>query len=203
MNTIITEKTPYTLQHAKRAISKIKINFGLQNKNSSFLGKSASTPLSRQTTPKVALDLDTSCFLFDHNGAHLDTVNFTKSKSKCHAIQLEHYASGDIQAALHIDFEKLPHSIAHIALVLHSFSGRSFNQVNQILSRILLPSGQEVYRYKTEGKGNHKSMYIGLLSNRNIDSETSCWDFRPKTDKNNCFNIQQLLPILRESLAEV
>ena len=81
-----------------------------------------------------SIDLDASCLLLDAGGNVQDQIWFRQLKSKCGSIvhtgdNLTGEGDGDDEV-IKVNLGQLPSNVEHIAFTVNSFSGQSFNDVD-------------------------------------------------------------------------
>ncbi|MDD1792309.1 TerD family protein [Enterovibrio makurazakiensis] len=126
-----------------------------------------------------SIDLDASCILMDENQKVIDEVWFSKLKSSCKGVHHQgdnRTGEGDgDDEQIRISLSKLNKSVKYIAITVNSFTGQSFEKVDNSFCRIIDQSSKEVCRFTLSEQGNHTGIFIGLLSLKNKE-----WSFSSK-----------------------
>jgi len=124
------------------------------------------------------IDLDASAILFDANGREQDAVYFGQLSSRDGSIRhsgdnLTGDGDGDDEQIV-VDLDRIPASIAAVMLVITSYSGQTFNDIDNVFARVVDISGaeREVVRFDLAEGGNHTGKVIAKLTR-----EGSGWKF--------------------------
>ena len=133
-------------------------------------------------TKKEAVDLDASCAVYDENKNHIDSVNFTKLKSKDNAIvHSGDDLTGDLDGddgldneVITLDFSKLSSNAAYVSFFVNSFRGQDFKDIPFASIRIYegTPTrvSEEFARYDIANDATFSgkvSMVLGVFYKRN------------------------------------
>ncbi len=154
---------------AGKTLTKIAIGLGwdpIKKKGflSSLLGGGSSS-----------IDLDASCVLLDSKGNAIDTIWFNKLKSNCGSvIHLGDNLTGDGDGddeVININLTALPANVAHIAITVNSFSGQTFNEVDNAFCRVVdsASGSKEICNYKLTEQGAHTGILLASLSKQDND----------------------------------
>lgn len=115
------------------------------------------------------IDLDASCILFDEQFNAVDLVWFRQLASKDGSIQ----HSGDNRTgegdgddeSIRVDLEKLPPSVKYLALTCNSFTGQTFEKVENAYCRIVDDANRkELGRFNLAEKGGHTGVVMASLT---------------------------------------
>ena len=133
-------------------------------------------------TKKEAVDLDASCAVYDENKNHIDSVNFTKLKSKDNAIvHSGDDLTGDLDGddgldneVITLDFSKLSANASYVSFFVNSFRGQDFKDIPFASIRIYegTPTrvSEEFARYDIANDATFSgkvSMVLGVFYKRN------------------------------------
>ncbi|MBF0609733.1 MAG: TerD family protein [Magnetococcales bacterium] len=115
------------------------------------------------------IDLDASCLLFNDQGQLADAVWFQQLRSKDGSIQhtgdnVSGQGEGDDEQIV-VDLSRVPANIKSLVFVVNSFSGESFEGVNNAFCRLVDQSNnQEVAGFRlNDCRGNHTAMVMAKL----------------------------------------
>ena len=162
--TISLEKT------AGHQLTLLKLGLGWDPAEAGFLGK-----LLRSNQD---IDLDASCILFDEYLTPVDLVWFRQLRSAEGAV----VHSGDNRTgagegddeSIHIDLQRLPAAVKHLVFTVNSFTGQTFERVENAYCRILdADRNRELARFKLSEKGQHTGVVMAGLTR-----EPSGWVFK-------------------------
>lgn len=147
-----------------------------------------------------SIDLDASCLLLDKDGNLLDKVWFQKLSTKCKSVchqgdNLTGDGDGDDEK-ITVNLKKLPANTKHLALVVNSFRGQSFNQVENAFCRVLDQADKEVCRFTLNEQGNHTGTFIALVSRDNNE-----WTFASKGVPATGRTVDDMLPFVQENIS--
>lgn len=128
---------------------------------------------------KEDIDLDASCVLLDERANVIDIAWFHQLRSQCGAVKhhgdnLTGAGEGDDEQ-ITIELKKLPKSVKHLAITVNSYSGQSFNEIENAFCRVMDQTDTEICRYTLTEQGTHTGVLIGLLSKENNE-----WSFTSK-----------------------
>lgn len=162
--TISLEKTAGT------GLSKISLGLGWDAAKSGFFGKLLGSG--------GEIDLDASCILLDSELKAIDLVWFRQLKSNDGSIQ----HSGDNRTGegdgddetINVDLQRLPEAVKHLVFTVNSFTGQTFEKVENAYCRIVNSSNKtELARYNLSERGGHTGIVMASLSR-----ESSGWEFK-------------------------
>ncbi|MGX5218846.1 MULTISPECIES: TerD family protein [Pseudomonas] len=162
--TISLEKTAGT------GLSKISLGLGWDAAKSGFFGKLLGSG--------GEIDLDASCILLDSELKAIDLVWFRQLKSNDGSIQ----HSGDNRTGegdgddetIKVDLQRLPEAVKHLVFTVNSFTGQTFEKVENAYCRIVNASNNsELARYNLSERGGHTGIVMASLSR-----ESSGWEFK-------------------------
>lgn len=113
------------------------------------------------------IDLDASCVLLDRAGFKIDTVWFRKLKSTCGSVvhtgdNLTGEGDGDDEV-INVYLDKLPEKVEYLVFTVNSFSGQTFNEVDNAFCRVVDQTNTELARYTLSEHGPHSGIIIASL----------------------------------------
>lgn len=120
------------------------------------------------------IDLDASCLMLDSNKNKVDVVWFRQLKSKDGSIN----HSGDNRTgegagddeSIHVDLSKLPASVKYLMFTVNSFTGQTFDKVENAYCRLLNRSNNsEIARFNLSEKGRHTGVLMAYLARNGND----------------------------------
>lgn len=140
-----------------------------------------------------SVDLDASCVLLDGNGNVLDTVWFRQLNSTDGSVK----HSGDNRTGegdgddetITADLSRLPANVEHLVLTVNSFTGQSFNDVENAFCRVVDQQGKELAKYTLTEQGSHTAVIIASL--RRSGGE---WNFTAHGNASRGRTIQDMVP---------
>lgn len=162
--TISLEKT------AGSGLSKVSLGLGWDAAKSGFFGKLLGSG--------GEIDLDASCILLDSELKPVDLVWFRQLKSNDGSIQ----HSGDNRTgegdgddeSINVDLQRLPEAVKHLVFTVNSFTGQTFEKVENAYCRIINASNKsELARFNLSERGGHTGIVMASLSR-----ESSGWEFK-------------------------
>ncbi|ARU89002.1 TerD family protein [Pseudomonas sp. M30-35] len=162
--TISLEKT------AGSGLSKISLGLGWDAAKSGFFGKLLGSG--------GEIDLDASCILLDSELKPVDLVWFRQLKSNDGSIQ----HSGDNRTgegdgddeSINVDLTRLPEAVKHLVFTVNSFTGQTFEKVENAYCRIIDASNKtELARFNLSERGGHTGIVMASLSRG-----SSGWEFK-------------------------
>ncbi len=119
-----------------------------------------------------AIDLDASCVLFDDANKAVDFVYFGQLKSKDGSIthtgdNRTGEGDGDDEQIL-VDLDKVPANIKSLVFTVNSFTGQTFDAVENAYCRIVdCSSKAEVARYTLSSQGSHTAQIMAKIYRHN------------------------------------
>ena len=125
--------------------------------------------LSGASTPPAAIDLDASVIVFDAAKRVIETVSFRQLKSANGAIvhsgdNRTGEGDGDDESIV-IDLTALPSNAVHLVFTVNSFTGQTFNEVDNAVCRLVDNTGcAEICRYTLSEKGAHTGVIMAVLT---------------------------------------
>ncbi|MBF0097690.1 MAG: TerD family protein [Magnetococcales bacterium] len=114
------------------------------------------------------IDLDASCLLFDQNNQIVDAVWFQQLRSRGGCVQhtgdnVTGAGEGDDEQIL-VSLSTVPMGVKYLVFVVNSFSGHSFERVQNAYCRLVdATTQQEVARYQLNSQGPHTAMVMAKL----------------------------------------
>lgn len=115
-----------------------------------------------------SIDLDASCVMFDAAGGVTDTVWFRQLQSKDGSIthtgdNRTGAGEGDDEQII-VDLARVPAGVQHLVFVVNSFTGQSFDQINNAYCRVVDAKGNtELARFNLSGSGKHTASVMVRL----------------------------------------
>ncbi|MCL9783468.1 tellurium resistance TerZ family protein [Vibrio sp. S4M6] len=126
-----------------------------------------------------SIDLDASCILMDHRRNVIDRVWYSKLTSSCDSVHhqgdnLTGKGDGDDEQ-INISLPNLEKNVKYIAVTVNSFTGQTFENIDNAFCRIVDQGSKEICRYTLTEQGSHTGLFIGLLTCDNNE-----WHFTSK-----------------------
>jgi tellurium resistance protein TerZ len=118
------------------------------------------------------IDLDASCVMFDTEKQVVDVVWFRQLKSKDGSIthtgdNRTGAGDGDDEQII-VELGSVPANVASLVFVVNSFTGQSFEQIENSFCRIVNGANQaELARYNLSCNGNHTAMVMAKVYRHN------------------------------------
>lgn len=119
-----------------------------------------------------SIDLDASCVMFDDNNKVVDIIYFGQLKSKDGSVvhtgdNRSGVGDGDDEQ-IKVDLDKVPANVKSLVFTVNSFSGQTFDQVENAYCRII-DSGNdsEVARYTLSSQGSHTAQIMAKVYRHN------------------------------------
>jgi tellurium resistance protein TerZ len=118
-----------------------------------------------------SIDLDASCIMFAADKV-VDTISFKQLKSKDGSV----IHSGDNQTGkgdgddeqIVVDLSQVPESVTALVFTVNSFTGQTFDEVENAYCRLLNGSNQsEVARYTLTSQGSHTAQIMAKVYRHN------------------------------------
>lgn len=163
-------------------------------KSGGFLGM-----FSKETTQSI--DLDASCGMFDAAGAQTDTVWFRQLQSKCGSVShtgdnRTGDGDGDDEQII-VELGRVPTNVKHLVFVVNSFTGQSFDQIDNATCRLVDARGnKELLRYELSGSGSHNAQVMLRLYR-----EGGGWQVHAIGEKASGRTFEALLPAILPHLS--
>ncbi|MCK9620042.1 MAG: TerD family protein [Methylobacter sp.] len=115
-----------------------------------------------------SIDLDASCVLFDDQNKVVDIVYFGQLKSRdgsiVHTGDNRSGAGDGDDEQIKVDLDKVPANVKSMVFTVNSFSGQTFDQVENAYCRIVDSSNDaEVARYTLSSQGSHTAQIMAKL----------------------------------------
>jgi len=160
MSINLTKNSTISLTKELPNLSNVTVGLGWDvAKSKGFLGSLFSSN---------SIDLDASCIFLDQELNTIDTVWYGKLKSSCKSVKhqgdnLTGAGNGDDEQ-IKINLKKLPASIKHLAITVTSFTGQSFERIENAFCRIIDEKSGELCRFTLSEQGKHTGIFIGLLT---------------------------------------
>jgi tellurium resistance protein TerZ len=141
-----------------------------------------------------AIDLDASCVMFDDNNKVVDTVYFAHLKSKDGSVthtgdNRTGEGDGDDEQIL-VDLDKVPANVKSLVFTVNSFTGQTFDAVENAYCRMLdVSSKNEVARYTLSSQGSHSAQIMAKVYRHNGE-----WKMHAIGENGTGRTIENLLP---------
>ncbi|MEN4541269.1 TerD family protein [Pantoea agglomerans] len=140
-----------------------------------------------------SIDLDASCVMLGTSGNVIDTVWFRQLKSNDGSIQHSGdnrtgEGNGDDETII-ADLSRLPSNVEHLVLTVNSFTGQSFNDVENAFCRVVDQQGKELAKYTLTEQGSHTAVIIASLSRSGGE-----WNFTAHGNASRGRTIQDMIP---------
>lgn len=156
-----------------QALSLKKNDGGALTKVRLGLGWDSAVPVKRGFfggKKTVEIDLDASAIFFDAQGKALDTVFFNQLQSKDGSTRhlgdnLTGAGDGDDEVIV-VDLAAVSPSVATIVFVISSYSGQTFDQIENAFCRLIDDStagSPEVARFQLTDSGTHTAMIMAKV----------------------------------------
>lgn len=119
-----------------------------------------------------AIDLDASCVLFDDQNKVVDTIYFGQLKSRdgsiLHTGDNRTGAGDGDDEQIKVDLDKVPANVKSLVFTVNSFSGETFDQIENAYCRIVDSSNNaEIARYTLSSQGSHTAQIMTKLYRHN------------------------------------
>jgi len=115
-----------------------------------------------------AIDLDASCVMFDDNNKLVDTVYFGHLKSKDGSVthtgdNRTGAGDGDDEQII-VELDKVPATIKSLVFTVNSYTGQSFNSVENAFCRMVdAKTNTEIARYTLSAQGSHTAQIMAKV----------------------------------------
>lgn len=146
-----------------------------------------------------SIDLDASCVMFDASGTMTDAVWFRQLRSNDGSITHKGdnrtgAGDGDDEQIL-VNLQTVPANVKSLVFVVNSFTGQTFDKVENAFCRIVDDKNNEVARYQLNGKGSHTAQIMAKLYRHNDE-----WKMHAIGEYANGRTFQELVPTIKQSL---
>ncbi len=141
-----------------------------------------------------SIDLDASCVMFDDNNKAVDTIYFGHLKSKDGSIvhtgdNRTGDGDGDDEQIL-VDLDKVPASVKSLVFTVNSFTGQTFDAVENAYCRMVDSSTKnEIARYTLSAQGSHTAQIMAKVYRHNGE-----WKMHAIGENGTGRTIENLLP---------
>lgn len=157
-----------------QSLSLTKKDGGSLTKTKMGLGWDSAAPVKKGFFGKaksVEVDLDASAIFFDAAGKPLDQVWYNQLQSKDGSTRhtgdnLTGDGAGDDETIL-VNLELVSPAVAHIVFVISSYTGQTFDQVQNAFCRLVddsTPGSPEIAKYQLTDSGTHSAMIMSKVS---------------------------------------
>jgi tellurium resistance protein TerZ len=118
-----------------------------------------------------SIDLDASCLMFDASNQMVDQVWFRQLQSNDGSIR----HSGDNRTGagdgddetINVNLEKLPANVVTLIFTVNSFTGDTFDRVENAFCRLVDASNRtEIAKYNLSSSGNHTGQVMAKVSRK-------------------------------------
>jgi tellurium resistance protein TerZ len=143
-----------------------------------------------------SIDLDASCVLFNEQNGVVDTVYFGQLKSRDGSIvhtgdNRTGDGDGDDEQII-VDLDKIPATIKSLVFTVSSYTGQTFDTVENAYCRIVDNSNKnEIARYTLTAQGSHTAQIMAKLYRHNGE-----WKMHAIGENGKGRTIADLLPII-------
>ena len=139
------------------------------------------------------IDLDASLILLDANRNVVDKVWFRKLKSNCGSVihtgdNRTGHGDGDDEQ-IRVNLERLPNNVEYIVATVNSFTGQTFNDVENCYCRITDQNNQELVKYSLKEQSGHKAVIIASMARNGGD-----WEFKALGEFSSGQTVDALIP---------
>ncbi len=119
-----------------------------------------------------SIDLDASCVMFNEQNKVVDTIYFGQLKSRdgsiVHTGDNRSGAGDGDDEQIKVDLDKVPENVKSLVFTVNSFSGQTFDQVENAYCRIVdSRNSSEVARYTLSSQGSHTAQIMAKLYRHN------------------------------------
>lgn len=144
---------------------------------------------------EVSIDLDASCLMFDENKNMTDAVWFRQLRSKDGSIthtgdNLTGAGDGDDEQVI-VELAKVPANVKSLIFTVNSFSGQSFDKVDNSFCRLMDHNGKEVAKFQLNCQGAHTALIMAKLYLHNGE-----WKMKAIGENANGRTFHDLLPTI-------
>lgn len=146
------------------------------------------------------IDLDASCVIFDAAGNILDAVWFKQLQSKDGSIihtgdNRTGAGDGDDEQII-VELGRVPSAAQHLVFVVNSFTGQSFDQIDNAFCRLVdTKTDKEIARFNLGGSGKHTAQVMVRLFR-----EGGGWQLHAIGQVTSGRTFQELLPAIKPHL---
>lgn len=143
-----------------------------------------------------SIDLDASCVLFNDDNKVVDIVYFGQLKSRDGSIihtgdNRTGDGDGDDEQIL-VDLDKIPASVKSLVFTVSSYTGQTFDQVENAYCRIVNNSNKsEIARYTLTAQGSHTAQIMAKLYRHNGE-----WKMHAIGENGTGRTIDNLVPLI-------
>lgn len=146
------------------------------------------------------IDLDASCVMFDAAGEVVDTVWFKQLASKdgslVHTGDNRTGAGDGDDEQIIVELGRVPPGVQHLVFVVNSFTGQSFDQIDNAFCRLVdTKTDKEIARFELGGSGKHTAQVMVRLYR-----EAGGWQMEAIGERCSGRTYQDLLPAIKPHL---
>lgn len=176
------------------SLSKVIMGLGWDAKQSGKKGGMLGGLFGGGSSAGDSIDLDASCVMFDDNNKAVDTVYFGHLKSKDGSIvhtgdNRTGDGDGDDEQII-VDLDKVPANIKSLVFTVNSFTGQTFDSVENAYCRMVDSSTKtEVARYTLSAQGSHTAQIMAKVYRHNGE-----WKMHAIGENGTGRTIENLLP---------
>ena len=146
------------------------------------------------------IDLDASAVMFDAAGEVVDTVWFKQLASKdgslVHTGDNRTGAGDGDDEQIIVELDRVPAGVQHLVFVVNSFTGQSFDQIDNAFCRLVdTKTDKEIARFDLGGSGKHTAQVMVRLYR-----EAGGWQMHAIGERASGRTYQDLLPAIKPHL---
>ncbi len=146
------------------------------------------------------IDLDASAVMFDAAGEVVDTVWFKQLASKdgslVHTGDNRTGAGDGDDEQIIVELDRVPAGVQHLVFVVNSFTGQSFDQIDNAFCRLVdTKTDKEIARFDLGGSGKHTAQVMVRLYR-----EAAGWQMHAIGERASGRTYQDLLPAIKPHL---
>ncbi|AXH60298.1 TerD family protein [Pseudomonas amygdali] len=146
-----------------------------------------------------SVDLDASVLLLDANKALVDQVWFRQLHSRCGSIS----HSGDNRTGagdgddetIKVNLAALPANVQYLVFTVNSYSGQSFNDVENAYCNLYDESGTKVAQFNLSEKGRHTGLIMACIYRKD-----DAWKVNALGIQSSGNVAQDMINIIRDSI---
>jgi tellurium resistance protein TerZ len=146
------------------------------------------------------IDLDASCVMYDAQGSVLDSVWYRQLRSNDGAVvhtgdNRTGEGEGDDEQII-VELQALPEQVQTLVFTVNSFTGQTFDQVENCFCRLVdADKNEEVARYTLSESGSHTALIMAK-----VYREGGGWQMKAIGEPAYGQTIEHLLPMIKPHL---
>lgn len=143
-----------------------------------------------------SIDLDASCVMFGQDNKVVDTIWFRQLKSRDGSVNhtgdnLTGEGEGDDEQII-VELSKVPETIKALVFTVSSFTGQTFDAVENAYCRLVNGANQsEIARYTLSAQGSHTAQIMAKVYRHNNE-----WKMHAIGEPATGRTIEQLIPLI-------